>query len=277
TLMVTSTSTGWRSGRPGWPTRPAPSPSPLRTASTWWGSCTWCWTMTTGGAAWWTTCTWCGTGSATASAGRCWPARRPPWWHRPAPGGSTCGCRSRTSPRSTSTARSAGSRWSGHRWNPPAGYRPGSTAHRTSSGWPGPTPRSWRPNLGSPGAPGPPPADLDSCGGDELLVPQLQPLPIRALSRRTRKVDPRAVHLLPAVPQHRPVDLGQDVSAHVDHVVGPDADDVHVVRGMMDLAESEPVGNHRVTPRVPGRQDVSRVEQRRVAQAPQRAPGAVGA
>ena len=49
------------------------------------------------------------------------------------------------------------------------------------------------------------------------------------------------------------VDLGQDVLPDLDLEVGPDAEDVAVEGGVVDLAERQPVGDLREHPRLPGR------------------------
>jgi hypothetical protein len=61
--------------------------------------------------------------------------------------------------------------------------------------------------------------------------------------------------------EHRPVDLLQHVEAHRDLEVGRDADDVGVERGVMQLAEREAVGNHRLAERVAIREDVGGLQQ----------------
>src|SRR5207249_11961577 len=61
-----------------------------------------------------------------------------------------------------------------------------------------------------------------------------------------RHVDAPALKALQPVLKHRPVDLFQDVEAHLDLEVGRDADDVGVERGMMELAEREAVGDYRL-------------------------------
>ena len=47
--------------------------------------------------------------------------------------------------------------------------------------------------------------------------------------------------LLQAVPQHRPIDFVQQSVMDLDNVVGPDAQYVLVVRGVVDLAERWPL------------------------------------
>ena len=71
-----------------------------------------------------------------------------------------------------------------------------------------------------------------------------------------RHVDAAALEVLQAVLEHRPVDLLQHVEAHRDLEVGRDADDVGVERGVVQFAEREAVGNHRLAERVALREDV---------------------
>jgi thiamine monophosphate synthase len=51
--------------------------------------------------------------------------------------------------------------------------------------------------------------------------------------------------LLEAVLQHRTVDFPQNVVAYVDRRIRIDADDVHVVGRMMNLAQSQAVRDYR--------------------------------
>ena len=76
-----------------------------------------------------------------------------------------------------------------------------------------------------------------------------------------RHVDAPALEALQAMLEHRPVDLLQHVEAHRDLEVGRDANDVGVERGVMQLAEREAVGNHRLTERVDIREDVGGLQQ----------------
>ena len=48
--------------------------------------------------------------------------------------------------------------------------------------------------------------------------------------------------ILQTVAQHRSVSLLEDVRSDLDDVVGADAEDVHVERGVMDLVHAEVVG-----------------------------------
>jgi len=66
--------------------------------------------------------------------------------------------------------------------------------------------------------------------------------------------------------EHRPVDLLQHVEAHRDLEVGRDADDVGVERGVMQLAEREAVGNHRLVEQVNIRKGVGGLQQRVMAE-----------
>lgn len=56
------------------------------------------------------------------------------------------------------------------------------------------------------------------------------------------------MELLKAVRQHRAVALLDHVTADLGDKVRPDSDDVAVVGGVMDLAQSQPVRNDRSAP-----------------------------
>ena len=81
---------------------------------------------------------------------------------------------------------------------------------------------------------------------------------------------------LEPVPEHRTVDLVENVRAHLDMEVGADAQDVPVERGMVDLAECETVGHDRLAAGMAVRQDVRGVEELRVLQSADGALGTVG-
>lgn len=51
-----------------------------------------------------------------------------------------------------------------------------------------------------------------------------------------------SLETLESVLQHRTVDLGEHVVAHLEHQVGPDAHDVHVEHRVVQLAEGEAIG-----------------------------------
>jgi hypothetical protein len=70
---------------------------------------------------------------------------------------------------------------------------------------------------------------------------------------------------LKAVAQHRPVDLGEDVVAHLDNSVGSDAEDVGVVGGVADFAHGLSVWHQGIAVWVVVGQDVCGVEQGWVA------------
>src|SRR4051812_48118106 len=67
-----------------------------------------------------------------------------------------------------------------------------------------------------------------SAGSQELLVSLLEALGVGACRPVVRYRELDAVHRLDAVLEHRPVDLNQDVPAHLDDEVRPHADDVPV-------------------------------------------------
>ena len=71
---------------------------------------------------------------------------------------------------------------------------------------------------------------------------------------------------LQAVLQHRSVDLGKDVGADLDYVVGADAEDVGVERRVVNLTKGQAVAHDRIPVLVTIRQDVRGVEQLDVPQ-----------
>ena len=76
-------------------------------------------------------------------------------------------------------------------------------------------------------------------------------------------MDELARDLLEAVPEHRTIDLFQNVAPDFDDVVGSHAKDVRVKRRVVELAEGESVGNDRLAARVPVRKDVRGFEEAR--------------
>ena len=70
--------------------------------------------------------------------------------------------------------------------------------------------------------------------------------------------------------------LVHDLGVHLDHEVGPDAQDVAVVRGMVDLAQGDAIRQDRFAPGMAVRQDVRGVEEFGVTQPAHRARRVVG-
>lgn len=103
--------------------------------------------------------------------------------------------------------------------------------------------------------------ETGSAGGTECLVALLEPRRIRLRRDRPWHLDPQAPHLLQAVPQHRTVDLFEDVPAHLNHEIRPNAEHVPVVCPVVDAAQCEPVGDHSRSSGMSVRKDVRRVEQ----------------
>src|SRR4051812_10486302 len=92
----------------------------------------------------------------------------------------------------------------------------------------------------------------------------------------SRQHQSRAVDLLEPMPQHRAVDLGEDVLPNVDACVRIDTHNVRVVRRVMDLAQPETVGDEWLAAWIPILEDVRRIEQLAVAQSANRALLAIG-
>jgi hypothetical protein len=86
-----------------------------------------------------------------------------------------------------------------------------------------------------------------------------------------------AVHLLQAMTKHGSVYLGEDVVAYLDDPVWSDADDIGVVRGVVDFAHGQSVGNDGFAALVVIGEDVRRVEQWRMAKPAQGTSGLVRA
>ncbi len=61
--------------------------------------------------------------------------------------------------------------------------------------------------------------------------------------------------------EHRSVGLPEDVLAYLDDEIWPNADDVVVESGMMQLAQREAIGDDRLATRLSIGDDVGRVEQ----------------
>ena len=69
------------------------------------------------------------------------------------------------------------------------------------------------------------------------------------------------MQFLQAVSQHGTVPLEQDVGPDLDDMIGTDPHDVHVERGVVDLAERQAVLHHRLPAFVSIGDDVGRVDQ----------------
>jgi hypothetical protein len=95
----------------------------------------------------------------------------------------------------------------------------------------------------------------------ELLEPLLQELGSWFVARMPWDEQLLFIAGLQPVTQHRTVDLFEDVRTDFDLQVGADAEYVPVERGMVDLAECEPVGHDRLTAGVTVRKDVGGVQE----------------
>jgi hypothetical protein len=69
------------------------------------------------------------------------------------------------------------------------------------------------------------------------------------------------VEPLESVFQHRAVDLFENVKSYVNDVIGSDADDVAIKRGVVELTERQPVGDLWITCRIAVSNDVRSVEE----------------
>jgi hypothetical protein len=98
----------------------------------------------------------------------------------------------------------------------------------------------------------------------EELVALLQESSIRTKIGSTGDDDLLALDALESVGEHRAIDLGEHVTPHLHHMVGPDPDDVRVEGGVVQLAEGKPVGHDSSSLWMAVRQDVGCVEELRV-------------
>ena len=69
------------------------------------------------------------------------------------------------------------------------------------------------------------------------------------------------MHSLESVKEHRTVLLEEDVPPNLDEVVGPDPDEVLVIRSVVQLAERQPVGHYRIPSRIGIGDYVCRIEE----------------
>lgn len=85
--------------------------------------------------------------------------------------------------------------------------------------------------------------------------------------------NPVPLHLLESILQHRPIYFAQDVQAHLDDQIRADTQDVPIEGSMVQLAESEAIGDDGLALGVTIGEDVGGFEQLGV---PQPADGALG-
>jgi len=90
-------------------------------------------------------------------------------------------------------------------------------------------------------------------------------------------VDRAVLEALQTMLQHRSVDLLQNVETHLDFKIRRDADDVGVECSVVQLAEREPIGNHRLSQRMAVWQNMRRLEQFVMAEAANGAALLIGA
>ena len=110
--------------------------------------------------------------------------------------------------------------------------------------------------------------------GAEALVPPRQSVTIGMVCWPVGQDDPRFVQLLQAVQEHGAVGLLAYVTADVHGVVGRYPDQVVVVGGMVDLAQTQPVLDDRITMGLAVRNDVRGVKQSAMAKPAQGAASA---
>ncbi len=85
--------------------------------------------------------------------------------------------------------------------------------------------------------------DDESAGCEELLISLLEAIWFGPRGALVRHSQLNTVHSLDAVLEHRSVNLDEYVLADLDDQIWPHADDVSVVGRMVDLAETQAVGN----------------------------------
>ncbi len=115
-----------------------------------------------------------------------------------------------------------------------------------------------------------------SAGSEELLVALLETGRIGPGSTSLWHCEPDTVHLLQSMLQHWSVDLDAQISAHLDHQIGPDPKVILVVCRVVELAQRQTIGKHWGSPRVAIGKDVRSIEQRAMSKATQRAPVPIG-
>ena len=76
-----------------------------------------------------------------------------------------------------------------------------------------------------------------------------------------------SLELLETVPKHRTVDFIKNVLAHLDDQIRTDADDVAVEGSVVQLAQCQPIRDHRFAPHMGIRENVGGIEQLHVVEA----------
>ena len=108
---------------------------------------------------------------------------------------------------------------------------------------------------------------LRSAGRAEEVVPFCECLDVRVL-RSTRREDEELVSLefLETVAKHRTVDLVEYVLAHFDDQIWTDSNDVAVEGSVVQLAQCQPIRDHRFAPHMGVRENVGGIEQLHVVE-----------
>ena len=119
-------------------------------------------------------------------------------------------------------------------------------------------------------------APAGSRGCTESFIAILQQFPRGPELLRSRQQDSTIVEVLQSVQQHRTVLFVQDVLPHFDDIVGGDADEQTIERGMVQLAERHAVANRGFTIGLGIRDDMRSVEKFLMAQAAERALFPIG-
>jgi hypothetical protein len=78
--------------------------------------------------------------------------------------------------------------------------------------------------------------------------------------RPSRKMKLFPVHLLQTMLQHRTVDLREELRVDDHLIVRTDPHEIAIVGGVVDLAQSNPVGNHGITIRFGITDDMSSIQ-----------------
>jgi hypothetical protein len=104
----------------------------------------------------------------------------------------------------------------------------------------------------------------------KLCISRLQPRRIWALITAARLQDRSSVEALETSPKHGSIDLIQQPLRNVNHTTWIDAQEVSVIREMVDCAQRNPVDNRRHAPRIAIVDYVGRLQKRCLTQATDR-------
>ena len=114
-----------------------------------------------------------------------------------------------------------------------------------------------------------------SGGVEELAESELQAFSTGSSGPSGRHRQRYAGHLLQSMPQHRSIDLGQQITTDRNLEVGTHPEQVLIERRVMNLAQRESVGHDRQPQLVPVADYVACIQERNVSKATHRTPACV--